>query len=207
LTVLRRTESNSQGTRWICVCECGTEMVATGCRLKSVHTASCGCLRADQMAAVATVHGQSMTKLHRVLRSMRGRCLNPSDPAYKHYGGRGISICEKWKTDAAAFMEWAHANGYREGLTIDRIDNDGDYTPENCRWVDRFVQRNNCRNNRRHDYRGKSYTLAQLARIADLAPGTIANRIDAQGMTVEQAVETPPLRASRPRKRESYVST
>jgi hypothetical protein len=186
---------------WLCQCECGTQTVVSGSRLRNGHTSSCGCLVRDTASKNFTAHGMSSTKLHRVLRSIRMRCLNPNDRGYKHYGGRGISICDEWKNESASFFAWAHANGYREGLTIDRIDNDGDYSPENCRFVDRFVQMNNRRDNRRHTYKGISYTLAQLGRLSGLCAETVGNRIDVQGMSVEQAVETPKLHNARPRTR------
>lgn len=201
LTVLGRVENRGKDACWRCRCECGAEIVVRGNHLRNGHTKSCGCALRDWAAQRFTVHGMSSTKLHRVLRSIRMRCLNPNDIGYKHYGGRGISICEEWKNDAEAFFSWALANGYREGLTIDRIDNEGDYCPDNCRFVDRFIQMNNRRNNRRHTYKGKSYTLAKLARLAGMCAETIGNRIDVHGMTVEQAVETAKLHAGGRRKR------
>lgn len=191
LTVLRRVENFGKEVRWQCRCECGTETAAAGSHLRSGHTSSCGCFRDEDMGNRFRTHGQSMTKLHRVLRSMRERCVNSNAPAHKHYGGRGVSICDEWASDATAFIEWAHSHGYKEGLTIDRIDNDGDYCPGNCRFVDRFTQANNKRNNRRHEYNGTSYTLAQLSRMSGLCAETIANRIDVQKLSVEEAVDRP----------------
>ena len=93
LTVIRQVESLGGHARWLCRCECGAETVATGSHLNDGHTTSCGCLRRDRTAERFTIHGQSMTKLHRVLRSIRMRCLNPKDPGYEYYGGRGIKVC------------------------------------------------------------------------------------------------------------------
>lgn len=193
LTVVERSANRGKDPCWECLCECGKLTTVRGNHLRNGHTTSCGCVVVENASKTFFIHGHSTTKLHRVLREMRQRCTNPNSWGYKHYGARGIRVCDTWMTDAGAFFDWAHANGYREGLTIDRIDNDGNYEPGNCQFVDRFVQMNNRRNNRRFQYKGKSYTLAQLARLAGLCAETLGARIDIQGMPVDQAVETPKL--------------
>jgi hypothetical protein len=118
------------------------------------------------------------------------RCTNPNAHAYKNYGGRGISVCDEWLNSPSAFVEWAKQNGYKNWLTIDRIDNNGNYCPENCRWADRLTQANNSRKNKKYEYKGSVYTASQLASMSSVSSSTIARRIK-QGMSVVDAVETP----------------
>lgn len=114
-----------------------------------------------------TSHGKYKTKLYSVYRNMKQRCLNPNKKSYVRYGGRGITICDKWlgRNGFMAFYEWAMNNGYSEGLTIDRIDNDGNYEPENCRWADRVTQNNNFSRNRKYTYNGETHSLSEWGRI------------------------------------------
>lgn len=144
-TVISRAGSDRRGcATWLCVCDCGSESVVTGAELRKNHSGSCGCMRRDRL----TVHSKRKTRLYKVWEGMKTRCYNPSHMAYKRYGGRGITVCVEWCNDFQAFYEWAMANGYDENApigqcTIDRIDNDKGYSPDNCRWVDMKTQRHN----------------------------------------------------------------
>ena len=130
--------------RWKCVCDCGgTALVRTN-NLTLGNARSCGCYQKDVASRVSRKHGDSSTPLYKVWCSMRQRCCNPNSKAYRDYGGRGISVCDEW-AGFEPFKEWAMSAGYRQGLTIDRIDNDGNYCPENCRWVGMSVQNANKR--------------------------------------------------------------
>lgn len=129
--------------------------------------------------------------LYRVWNSMKARCTVETCDMYHNYGGRGIGICVEWAEDPAAFVCWALAAGYRSGLSIDRIDNDADYSPDNCRWVSQTEQCRNKRNNRFVAYKGENYTNADLARLAGLHPSVLHCRIHRYGWSVERAVTAP----------------
>lgn len=126
-------------------------------------------------------HGMSYTKIYGVWHGMIQRCNNAREKAYKNYGGKGICVCNEWQ-EFIPFYEWAMANGYKEGLTIDRIDSNGNYEPTNCRWVDRFVQNSNTSRNRYLTYNGKTQTLSQWARELGIVRSTLIGRIKAHGV-------------------------
>lgn len=115
------------------------------------------------------IHGLSHTRLDNIYKTMKARCYKETCNKYSLYGGRGIKICDEWLADKRNFFKWAHENGYKENLTIDRIDNDGDYTPDNCRWADHVEQANNRRNNTPVEYKGIVYhSFADFCRAYNL---------------------------------------
>lgn len=174
LTVLKFHERNKSGSRWLCRCDCGNTKVIYRSNLTNGHSTSCGCYQKE----VVTRHDLSKHRLYSIWIDIRKRCFDTKRDSYKNYGGRGITICNEWNSDFMSFYNWAISNGYDEKLTLDRIDNDGDYTPENCRWVTRLVQNNNTRKNVYIEFKGEKLTISQLARRYDLHPKTITYRIE-----------------------------
>lgn len=150
LKVIRRVENKNYRAMWLCECDCGNRKVITSYQLLSGDTKSCGCLGKENRTKSRTKHHKTNTKLYYVWKGMKQRCYNPKNKYYYNYGGRGITICEEWKNDFGKFYEWAIKNGYDENAlhkscTIDRINNSGNYEPNNCRWVDMKTQSNNRR--------------------------------------------------------------
>ena len=148
LIVLEETPNRRNGAVvWKCLCECGNEALVTGSALKSGHTKSCGCLIMQILQKRITIHNKSGTFEHTSWRSMRSRCLNKANKRYEDYGGRGIVICDRWlEPNGAGFLNFLEDMGEApEGYTLDRIDVDGNYTPENCRWADITTQNFNQR--------------------------------------------------------------
>lgn len=147
---------------WNCECQCGTLKIVRASHLLSGATKSCGCLGKDKMRDMRTTHGFSRDRdrLYRIWTLMRGRCNNKSSDHYKWYGERGVRVCDDWN-DFLCFRDWALNNGYSESLTLDRVNVDGDYCPDNCRWATQKEQSNNTRRNHYLEYDGKTQTMKQ----------------------------------------------
>ena len=160
VVVLERAENSKRNeVMWRCRCDCGKEFITRARSLRSGEVTSCGCLGKEHAVAAMkkanTKHGASphrgYAKLYNTWLRMKGRCSRPTATSYKYYGGRGISVCEEWEKDFVAFRDWALANGYQEGLSIDRIDVNGNYCPENCRWITMSEQQRNKRNTKKRE--------------------------------------------------------
>lgn len=158
-------------TYWYCQCECGKVVNTRSDRLISGRVKSCGCYKSEQDAIrIRKVHKHKMsgTRIYHEWQGMKARCYNKSDPRYLDWGGRGIKICDEWKKDFSAFHVWAINNGYDDSKTIDRIDNDGNYEPENCRWASQKTQSNNRRSNINITIGNTTKTLMQWCEIFNL---------------------------------------
>lgn len=165
--VLRREgTSKDRKATWLCRCYCGKEFITTGKSIRNGDTMSCGCFRASVLSSAGEknkTHGETNTRLYNIWRGMKKRCLVPNDTSYKYYGGKGINVCKEWADSYEAFREWALSNGYKDNLTLDRLDSKDNYRPDNCRWVDWITQGRNRSSNVFVNFNGESMTLSQVA--------------------------------------------
>lgn len=198
LTVIRFHHSDEKNRYWECKCSCGNTILCTTGRLRSGNTRSCGCLRKETSIknGIKNVKydGEAKGKYKRLLRiyyAMLHRCYNKNDSCYHHYGGRGISVCDEWKNDYFTFKKWALDNGYNDNLTIDRLDHNGNYEPNNCKWATWTEQQNNKSNNKYLTYKGETKTLAQWCRELNLNYARTKARLNTCNMSVEDAFELP----------------
>lgn len=190
LTVIERAENNKNSqAKWKCVCDCGNEVVVFACNLKSGATKSCGCFNSECITKRNTKHNMACSRLFNVWSMMRKRCIYPKDKRYHDYGGRGITVCDEWQ-HFEAFYKWATENGYSDGLTLDRIDNNGNYEPSNCRFATFSQQANNRRSNHLLTFNGKTLTMKQWSDELGITYSTIEHRIK-RGWSVEKTLTTP----------------
>lgn len=197
LLVIEETNERSsiQTVIWKCKCDCGNITYVDTNRLTSGNTKSCGCLSVESYRKPKIIkHGDcnSNSEFHRlyiIWKGMKSRCNNQNGQKYKDYGGRGISVCEEWN-EYMNFKDWALSNGYRSNLTIDRIDVNGNYEPNNCRWSDAVTQMNNMRTNTHIEYNGVVHTIAELARKYNLKQNTLIRRLNL-GWSVDDALNKP----------------
>lgn len=184
LVVIKRVENDKEGhAQWLCQCDCGNTTIATGKSLRNGNKRSCGCLQSEALSRRNYKHGLAGTRIYGIFNDINRRINDPRRPNYSRYGGAGLGIYERWdkrKNPNAfpEFYEWAMANGYNDNLSIDRKKRDVGYYPDNCRWVDEFVQANNKTNNK-YIYDGEeSLTYGQFERKYSLPRGTVISRLD-----------------------------
>lgn len=193
LMVLERAPNVRGRGAWLCRCNCGKEKIISTDRLRSGESRSCGCLRSElrrKQNLERGVGGQSATRLYKICSDMLRRCEDSKVACYRNYGGRGIYVCTEWRNSFASFKLWALSNGYSEKLTIDRIDVNGPYSPENCRWADAFVQSNNMRTTRIISYAGKTMSISMWSRELGISRVTLSSRVQ-RGWPIERVIETP----------------
>ena len=186
-----RYEKSSHSARWVCKCDCGKKKSVLASCLKAGQTTSCGCFASEQKSKRSRTHGiGNSDRLYRIWSGMKSRCYSQSDRNFKRYGARGIEVCQEWQTDFLSFRGWALSNGYKDDLTVDRIDNNGPYSPSNCRWVDKAVQNNNRRSNAFIAYGGTTHTISEWAALTGIKPGTLAYR-KSHGWSDDECIEVP----------------
>ena len=200
LTVVCRAENAPKGiSRWECKCDCGKVVIVRGNNLRSGAVKSCGCLINDKNANRAT-HNMSQTRLYRTWAGIKARCYYTSQPAYKSYGARGIKMCDEWLHSFDAFAKWALSNGYQDDLTIERIDNDKGYNPDNCKWIGLGEQANNRHSNIKITYKGDTRNLSEWCKIYGKDYYLVHNRMYKLGWDFERAISEPVHAEKRNRK-------
>lgn len=187
LVVISEAPKHGKNRKWNCLCDCGRSVVVFGDNLKRGLTRSCGCLHSEITQNVNSTHKESKTRLFHIWQNMKARCSNPSRLDWKNYGGKGISVCEEWRNSYESFRDWANNNGYRDDLTIDRINVYGNYEPENCRWITNKEQQRNTRSNVL--YKGKC--IAEWCEQTGIDTRTVNRRIKVYGWPIEKALFTP----------------
>lgn len=200
LTVLYLNGIKSDRAKWVCRCDCGKiSHPITGKNLKNGNTKSCGCLHLEKLKERLTTHGKSKAPEYIVYNNMKKRCFNHKDKRYNRYGGRGIKICDRW---LESFENFYSDMGSRPTPkhSIDRINNDGDYCPENCKWATIIEQNSHTNQTRLLTYNGETHHLAEWARITGLTYKTISMRID-RGWDIEKAITTSKEKSSKDKAR------
>jgi hypothetical protein len=175
-------------TKYLCRCECGTERLVAHGDLRNGKSRSCGCLKRDLTIARNTTHGDSHhERLWRIWNNMKNRCSNPNIDTFHRYGGRGIKVCDEWEQSYESFREWSLSNGYTDNLSIDRIDNDGNYEPNNCRWVTSKIQSRNTVRNNRYSIENETRTLIEWCELHSINYRTVKSRLS-RGWSFEDAI-------------------
>lgn len=182
--------STHKQMHWRCTCRCGAEIFPSGHALRTGHAKSCGCYSHEQHANRLRTHGMRRTKVYAVWCTMHRRCKNPSQQSFKYYGARGIGVDPRWDSFEHFFADMGEPP---TGMTLDRIDNEKNYGPDNCRWATHSMQSNNTRRNHYVEYLGERFTVATLAAKAGIEMRTLWARLKS-GWPVDVAV-TRPVRA------------
>ena len=189
LVAISRAETIKSTTRWYCKCDCGNTKIVTAGNLKNGTTTSCGCYALEGHKMVNITHGDCYRRIYKMYRGTKYRCDNKNNQAYNLYGGRGIIVCPEWLGEKGYqnFLKWSMNNGYMENLTLDRIDPNGNYEPNNCRWVTIAEQQNNKRSNSLITYNGKTQNITQWSKEIGIKIGTISYR-KRHGWTDEECI-------------------
>lgn len=192
--VLKNGRKNGYVYFYLCECECGNKKIIQNTSLISGGTRSCGCItkaRAKILGLNSKTHGKTKTRLYKIWLKIKERCNNPNSNRFNCYGQRGIKISKKWENDFLNFEKWALANGYQNNLTIDRIDNNKNYEPGNCRWVTQKTQQNNRRSNLNITYKNQTQTLAKWSEQLNINYDKLRQRILKLNWSIEKAFNTP----------------
>lgn len=190
--------NHAKGPLWSATCDCGAQRLVDSKSLRSGKSRSC--IRCAMLASKSRkIHGGRQTRLYRIWCGMKARCYRNTEAAYPRYGGRGIVVCQEWRGDFSVFSEWARSNGYSETLTLDRINNDGNYEPDNCRWATYAQQNRNYSRNVIIEVDGRKEVAIDAAERAGIKPHTLRQRIKRYGLSPADAI------AAGPGKRPTFV--
>lgn len=202
LTVIEFYDHNKyRQPRWLCKCDCGNTSIVTSSDLRFGRTLSCGCLWRERIVEAKTTHGMSHSEIYAEYNNMKKRCYDEHSHNYKYYGGRGIKVCDRWLDDIHNFYDDVSElpNYKKEGYTLDRINNNGDYEPNNVRWSTNKEQSNNRRSNILYEYDGEMHTLQEIADITGISRSTLNNRLKRDGWSPERAFHTEVKKVSPPK--------
>lgn len=183
LTVIGPAKNRGTRAYWVCKCECGRTKEIRGWSLRNGNVQSCGCEKGLRHGACT---GGRPKRIYNIWRDMRDRCKNPNNVGFELYGARGISVCQEWE-DFQSFWEWAKRTGYSDSLTLDRVDSNGGYNPDNCRWITNSEQQRNKRNNVFVTVNGETKCLAEWARVIGIRP-QVLSKVKAQGKNIEKFI-------------------
>lgn len=190
LVVLQRSENDKSGrVCWLCKCNCGTEKAIRSNDLVNLKVKSCGCFSTERKSIRKKNYGLTDKRPYKIWQGIKERCLNPNNPNYYRYGGRGIKIFEKWLSFEGFWEDMQH--GYSDELSIDRINNNGNYEPLNCRWTTRKSQMNNYSRNRAIEFNGETHNICEWGIILGIHYNTLRKRLN-NGWTVEEAFTRKP---------------
>lgn len=193
LVVVEDVGRRNRSILWRCECDCGGSKNVTSINLTTGKCKSCGCLQKEMASESNKTHGDSKTKLFMIWSDMRKRCSNKNHHAYKYYGEKGVKVDKEWNSSFITFKEWSLNNGYAIGLSIDRIDVNGNYEPSNCRWVTHKAQMNNTTRNNNILYNGKTQSLTDWCEELNLPYSRMRYRLKKIKMSPEEAFTTPRL--------------
>ena len=191
LVVIAKADPLNGHTRWMCKCDCGKECIVHKSSLLSGNTKSCGCFRVENAKKLYSGVRQNDKQLYSVWAGIKQRCNNRNHKSYHNYGGRGIKMDSEWANNYETFYNWAIQSGYKSGLEIDRIDNDGDYCASNCRFVDRSTQANNKRNVKLYTIDGITKSLPQWCKEYDQEYYVVRQRVYKLGWSMKDALMKP----------------
>jgi hypothetical protein len=191
LTVIKKSHQDKWGVwHWLCKCDCGNEISPSGTNLRAGKAPSCGCSKIEKNRECSTKHNLSRSRIYQTHTDMLQRCNNPNKRCYKYYGGRGIKVCKEWET-FEGFWEWAQHSGYTNDLTIERINVDGNYCPENCTWIPLSQQSINTRATEYITYNNKTLTLQEWSKETGINRMTLYSRLHTRKWSIEKTLTTP----------------
>lgn len=181
---------------WECLCDCGNTVNVIQKHLSSGNTKSCGCMQRDSVSSVRKTHGKSKSRLYKLYSGIKKRCKNKNDKTYKWYGAKGVKICKEWDEDFFEFEKWMLDNGYDESLprgvqTIDRIDSNGNYSPDNCRLITIEEQQRNRDDNVFYEFNGEKHLICEWSEILGIDYSILKSRVGDYGWTIKEALENP----------------
>ena len=184
LTVISK---DSERDMWLCSCSCGAIKKTRGKDMRQGKTKSCGCFQMENISNLNKTHGETKTRMHRIWIAIKSRCLNQNNKDYCNYGGRGIGMHDDWINSYVSFRDWSLLNGYADNLSMDRIDNENGYFPDNCRWTTAKVQGRNRRDNVFLELNGVSMVMSEWCEIFNIPTSTLSYRIN-MGWSPSEAI-------------------